>query len=115
DAAQRYGAALLEHTERHAIRVWRLWAGCFQAMVRAKRGDLDAGLALLRSQLDEAGDARGLPRFLLPMGEFAACLGAANEAEKGVAAGGEALGGFQGRQGQGGGPGLFGLHGELRL
>src|SRR5262249_17485809 len=54
DAAERHGAALHEHAERHAIRLWRVWAGCFQAMVRAKRRD-DGGLALLRSELERAG------------------------------------------------------------
>jgi predicted ATPase len=47
---------------------------------------IDAGLALLRSEIDRAGDARFLPRFLLPLGELAACLGEANEIEKGLAA-----------------------------
>jgi len=60
DAAERYGEVLLEHTERHAIRPWRLWAGCFKGMVMAKRGDIDAGLALLRSEIDRAGDANVL-------------------------------------------------------
>jgi predicted ATPase/DNA-binding winged helix-turn-helix (wHTH) protein len=86
DAAEHYGDVLLEHTERHGIRLWRLWAGCFRGMVMAKRGDVDAGLALLRSEIDRAGDARYLPRFLLLLGEFAACLGEAGEIENGIAA-----------------------------
>ena len=53
DAAERYGEVLFEHTERHAIRLWRLWAGCFKGIVMAKRGDIDAGLALLRSEIDQ--------------------------------------------------------------
>jgi hypothetical protein len=115
DAAERYGAALLEHTERHAIRVWRLWAGCFLGMVRAKRGDVDAGLALLRSQLDQAGDARYLPRFLLPLGELAACLGEANEAEQGLAAAEEALARCKARQEHWYVPELLRIKGELML
>jgi tetratricopeptide (TPR) repeat protein len=84
DAAERYGSALLEHTERHAIRVWRLWAGCFKGMVVARRGDVDAGLAILRSELERAGDARFLPRFLFPLGEFAMYLGNAGEIAQGL-------------------------------
>src|SRR5262249_48795707 len=84
DAAEHYGDVLLEHAERHAIRLWRLWAGCFRGMVMARRGDVDAGLALLRGEIDRAGDAKFLPRFLLPLGEFAACLGEANEIESGI-------------------------------
>jgi predicted ATPase len=91
DAAERYGAALLEHTERHAIRVWGIWAGCFKGMVMVRRGDGAEGLALLRSELERAGDARFLPRFLFPLGEFAACLGEAGEIEQGLAIVTEAL------------------------
>jgi predicted ATPase len=91
DAAERYGSALLEHTERHAIRVWRLWAGCFKGMVIARRGELAAGLELLRAELERAGDARFLPRFLFPLGEFAACLGDAGEVGQGLIIVNEAL------------------------
>ena len=115
DAAERYGEVLLEHTERHAIRPWRLWAGCFKGMVMAKRGDIDAGLALLRSEIDRAGDARLLPRFLLPLGELAACLGQANEIEKGLAAVNETLGRCKARQEQWYVPELLRIKGELML
>jgi predicted ATPase/DNA-binding winged helix-turn-helix (wHTH) protein len=115
DAAERYGEALFEHTERHAIRLWRLWAGCFKGMVMAKRGDIDAGLALLRSEIDRAGDARLLPRFLLPLGEFAACLGEANEIEKGLAAVEETLGRCKARHEQWYVPELLRIKGELML
>jgi predicted ATPase/DNA-binding winged helix-turn-helix (wHTH) protein len=115
DAAERYGEALFEHTERHAIRLWRLWAGCFKGMVMAKRGDIDAGLALLRSEIDRAGDARLLPRFLLPLGELAACLGQANEMEKGLAAVEETLGRCKARHEQWYVPELLRIKGELML
>jgi predicted ATPase/DNA-binding winged helix-turn-helix (wHTH) protein len=115
DAAERYGEALFEHTERHAIRLWRLWAGCFKGMVMAKRGDIDAGLALLRSEIDRAGDARLLPRFLLPLGELAACLGEANEIEKGLAAVEETLGRCKARHEQWYVPELLRIKGELML
>ena len=84
DAAERYGSALTEHTERHAIRVWRLWAGCFKGMVIARRGDVETGLAILRSELESAGDARFLPRFLFPLGKFAMYLGEAGEVAQGL-------------------------------
>jgi predicted ATPase len=115
DAAERYGEVLLEHTERHAIRLWRLWAGCFKGMVMAKRGDIDAGLMLLRSEIDRASDARFLPRFLLPLGELAACLGEANEIEKGLAAVDETLGRCKARQEQWYVPELLRIKGELML
>lgn len=84
DAAERHGTELLEHTERHAIRLWGLWARAFNAAVIAKRGDLATGLPLLREELNRAGDARFLPRFLPLLGELAACFGEADQAERGL-------------------------------
>jgi predicted ATPase/DNA-binding winged helix-turn-helix (wHTH) protein len=115
DAAERYGQALFEHTERHAIRLWRLWAGCFKGIVMAKRGNIDAGLALLRSEIDRAGDARFLPRFLFPLGELVACLGEANEIRKGLAAVEEALERCQAKHEQWYVPELLRIKGELIL
>ena len=79
DAAERYGALLLDHTERHPIRLWNIWARCFLGLVIAKRGDIDAGLQALRGGLELAGEAKFLPRFLLLLGEFAASLGETGE------------------------------------
>jgi predicted ATPase len=115
DAAEHYGEVLLEHTERHAIRLWRLWAGCFRGMVMAKRGDVGAGLALLRSEIDRAGDAKFLPRFLLPLGEFAACLGEAAEIENGLAAVDQTLERCKARQEEWYVPELLRIKGELML
>jgi predicted ATPase/class 3 adenylate cyclase/DNA-binding winged helix-turn-helix (wHTH) protein len=84
DAAERYGAMLLDHTEHHPIRLWNIWARCFIGLVVAKRGDIDAGLRALRGGLEQAGEARFLPRFLLLLGEMAACLGKAGEVGVGL-------------------------------
>lgn len=83
DAAQRYGTELLEHTDRHAIRLWGLWARAFNALVIAKRTNVETGLPLLRDELNRAGDARFLPRFLPLLGELAACFGQANQVHHG--------------------------------
>ena len=91
DAAEHYCATLIEHTERHPIRLWNIWAHCFRGMLMVKRGDVSAGLEVLRTALDHAGGARLLPRFLLPLGELAACLGEAGEAARGLATIDEAL------------------------
>ncbi len=85
DAAARYGAMLLDHTERHPVRLWHVWARCFNASVVARRGDIGAGLGALRGALQEAGEARFLPRFLLVLGELATCLGTAGEVGLGLA------------------------------
>ena len=91
DAAARYGEMLLDHTERHPIRLWNIWARCFIGLVTAKRGDIDGGLRALRGGLEQAGDARFLPRFLLLLGEMAACLGKAGEIGLGLETVEEAL------------------------
>jgi predicted ATPase/DNA-binding winged helix-turn-helix (wHTH) protein len=91
DAAARYGAMLLDHTERHAVRLWNIWARCFNGLVTARRGDLPGGLRALRDGLELAGAAKFLPRFLLPLGEFAACLGEAGEGELALETVAEAL------------------------
>jgi predicted ATPase/DNA-binding winged helix-turn-helix (wHTH) protein len=85
DAAERYGTMLLEHADRYGPRVWHVWAGCFNGLVMAKRGDLADGLGALRGGLEQAGDARLLPRFLLLLGELAVCLGEAGEVAPGLA------------------------------
>jgi predicted ATPase len=84
DAAERYGAMLLEHTDRHGPRVWHIWAGCFNSLVMAKRGDISGGLRALRGGLEQAGDAKFLPRFLLLLGELAVCLGKAGDVALGL-------------------------------
>jgi len=84
DAAERYGAMLLDHTERHPIRLWQIWARCFNGLVIAGRGDTSAGLEALRAGLEQAGEARFLPRFLLLLGELAACLGKTGEIALGL-------------------------------
>jgi len=97
DAAERYGAMLLEHAERHGPRVWHLWAGCFNGLVTAKRDDIIGGLRALQGGLEQAGDARFLPRFLLLAGELAMCLGEAGEVARGLATVEEALARCQAR------------------
>jgi hypothetical protein len=115
DAAERYGTDLFEHADRHAIRLWRVWATSFKALVIARRGDLDAGLALLRSELNEAGDAKFLPRFLFLLGELSACLGEANEVGAGLALVQETLARCHARQEQWCAPELLRIRGELIL
>jgi predicted ATPase len=91
DAAARYGAMLLDHTERHPVRLWHAWARCFNAMVMIKRGDIAGGLIVLQGELEQAGEAKFLPRFLLPLGELAACLGETGAVSAGLATADEAL------------------------
>ncbi|OAF19390.1 ATP-binding protein [Bradyrhizobium neotropicale] len=91
DAAESYCKLLIEHTERHPIRLWNIWAHAFTGVVMARRGAVAAGLTALRKALEQAGDARYLPRFLLPLGELAVCLGEAGDVSLGLATVDEAL------------------------
>jgi predicted ATPase/DNA-binding winged helix-turn-helix (wHTH) protein len=115
DAAERYGNDLLEHTERHSVRLWRLWAKAFNAMVAAKRGNLERGLHLLREELDRTGDAHFLPRFLPLLGELAACFGEANQVGQGLEVIEETLTRCRARQERWYLPELIRIKGELML
>ena len=54
-------------------------------MIVVKRGDVETGLPLLREELNRAGDARFLPRFLPLLGELSACFGEGDQADRGLA------------------------------
>jgi predicted ATPase len=115
DAAERYAAMLIEHTERHPIRLWNLWGRAFRALVMARRGGVEEGMPVLRKALELAGEARFLPRFLLPLGELAACLGEAGEVGQGLAAVDEALARCQARDERWYEAELLRIKGELLL
>src|SRR5262249_33536949 len=57
DAAERYGAMLLEHADRYGPRIWRIWAGCFNGLGMTKCGDIAGGGGAVRGGLEAAGDA----------------------------------------------------------
>ena len=82
--ARRHGLALLNHAERHGIRLWHVWATCFGGLVTLKEGDVEAGLQTMGAAFDEAGDARFLPRYMVLLGEYAAALGQAGDVARGV-------------------------------
>jgi hypothetical protein len=84
DAAQRHGEMLLDHAGRHGLRLWETWARCFLGVVTVRRGEVAAGIASLRAQIELAGDALRLPRFLFLLGELSACLGEVGDARRGL-------------------------------
>ena len=75
NAAARYGSMLIAHTERYPVRLWNIWGRCFLGLVETARSDITAGLRTLETGLEQAGEARFLPRFLLLQGEVAQLLG----------------------------------------
>ncbi len=115
EAAERYGTELLEHTDRHAIRLWGLWARAFNALVITRRTNVETGLPLLRDELNRAGDARFLPRFLPLLGELAACFGQANQVHHGLDTIENALARCNDRQERWYLPELLRIKGELML
>ncbi|MBR1087087.1 winged helix-turn-helix domain-containing protein [Bradyrhizobium manausense] len=114
-AAERHGTELLEHTDRHAIRLWGLWARAFNALVITRRAGIETGLPLLRDELNRAGDARFLPRFLPLLGELAACFGQANQVHHGFDTVESALARCNDRQERWYLPELLRIKGELML
>jgi predicted ATPase/DNA-binding winged helix-turn-helix (wHTH) protein len=84
DTAQRHGEMLLDHAGRHGLRLWETWARCFLGVVTVRRGEVTAGIASLRAEIERAGDALRLPRFLFLLGELSACLGEAGDAAHGL-------------------------------
>jgi predicted ATPase/DNA-binding winged helix-turn-helix (wHTH) protein len=67
-AAEHYVEMLRDHSTRHALGRWRVFGRCYQGMLLVHRGDVDAGLRLLRdtfAESDAAGDAARLTAFLI--------------------------------------------------
>ncbi len=84
DAAQRNGEMLVNHAGRHGLRLWEIWARCFLGVVTVRRGEVAAGNASLLAEIEHAGDALRLPRFLFLLGELSTCLGEAGDAARGL-------------------------------
>jgi predicted ATPase len=78
-AARRYAAVLLDHSEKHGLHLWHVWAQCFDGLVRIKQGDIEPGLDAMRAALDAAGDAGFLPRYMVLRAECAMALGQAGD------------------------------------
>jgi predicted ATPase/DNA-binding winged helix-turn-helix (wHTH) protein len=115
DAAERYCAALLDHTERYPTRIWYQWATCFKGVLMARRGNLVTGLSVLRNELDQAGDAKSLPRFLILFSELATCLVEAGEFASGLSTIDETLAHCERRNEQWYMPELLRIRGDLLL
>jgi len=51
--AEHYVGMLLDHSTRHSLTQWRAYGRCHQGALAIRRGDLNAGLRLLRAGFDE--------------------------------------------------------------
>ena len=54
-AAEHYVGMLLDHSTRHSLAHWHAFGCCHQGALAIKRGDLNAGLPLLRAGFHELG------------------------------------------------------------
>ena len=70
-AAARYVAMLLESSTTHVLPIWRSWGHRFQGTLLIWNGDLENGLRLLRSSLEQPPEASFQPRFTWFLGQLA--------------------------------------------
>jgi predicted ATPase/DNA-binding winged helix-turn-helix (wHTH) protein len=64
-AAGHYADMLLDHAKRHALGRWQLYGRGYQGAVAIRRGDIAAGLRLLRASFEELGETGIIaPRFM---------------------------------------------------
>jgi predicted ATPase/DNA-binding winged helix-turn-helix (wHTH) protein len=83
-AAEHYVDMLLDHSTRHALARWHAFGRSYRGVLLIQRGDLDMGLRLIRSGLDEPGAAGSIPRFFTFL--MAEALGRAGQIAGGLAA-----------------------------
>ena len=62
-AAEHYVEMLLDHSTRYGLAHWRNYGCCYRGMLAIQRGDVNAGLRLLRAGFDEPGAAGSAPRL----------------------------------------------------
>ncbi|TMK26819.1 MAG: hypothetical protein E6G69_16240 [Alphaproteobacteria bacterium] len=84
-AAEHYGTMLLDHSTRHALAHWRAYGRSFQGALVIQRGDVLAGLRLLRAGFDEFGEAGSAVLRLIEL-LMAEALGRAGQNAEGLAA-----------------------------
>jgi predicted ATPase/DNA-binding winged helix-turn-helix (wHTH) protein len=87
--AERYVEMLLDHSSRYALARWRAFGHSYQGVLLIERGDLSAGLRLLRAGFDEPGSAATIPRLFRFL--MAEALGRAGQIADGLAAIEEAI------------------------
>jgi predicted ATPase/DNA-binding winged helix-turn-helix (wHTH) protein len=58
ERAERFTTMLLDETERHALDIWHTYGNCYKGQIIVRRGDVQAGLPLVRAAVDELRGAR---------------------------------------------------------
>jgi len=57
-AVERSVAMLLDYSAKHVLVFWHAWGRCLEGTLFIKRGDVETGLPLLRTALDELREAK---------------------------------------------------------
>jgi predicted ATPase/DNA-binding winged helix-turn-helix (wHTH) protein len=91
DAAERFNAILLDHTERYGLDYLRAYSECFSGQILMKRGNFAAGLRLCRSATDNLREARSVQYLTAFLGALAEGSGEARHVAEGLTAVNEAL------------------------
>ena len=90
-AAEHWVTMLIEHSERHALAVWRIWGRCWNGVLLIRRGNAATGVPLLRAALHELRAAGYVLRYTGFLGVLAHALGGAGQVDQGLATIAEAL------------------------
>jgi predicted ATPase len=114
-AAEHYVGMLLDHSTRHALALWHASGRSHRGVLVIKRGDVIAGLGLLRAGLDEFGKERFAPRSLIFLTEMGEALGRAGEIVDGLAVAAGAIARSEQTQGRWAIADLLRVKGELLL
>ncbi|MET4023796.1 winged helix-turn-helix domain-containing protein [Bradyrhizobium sp. S3.2.12] len=91
DAADRYVTTLIDLSTRYSLSRYLAFGRSLRGLLVIKRGDIAAGLQLLRSSLDELGEVNAAFRSFLFMGEMAEALGRVGQISEGLFALEEAI------------------------
>jgi predicted ATPase/DNA-binding winged helix-turn-helix (wHTH) protein len=90
-AAEHYVEMLLDHSTQNALALWRSFGQGHHGVLVIKRGGVVGGLRLLRTSLDEIGEARSALGLITLLDVMAEALGRAGQIANGLAAIEEAL------------------------
>jgi predicted ATPase/TolB-like protein/cytochrome c-type biogenesis protein CcmH/NrfG len=86
ETAEHWIAMLLDHSAKHALGAWNALGRVFEAVLSIRRGDVAAGLPLLRTALDGLRETGFLHRYLGSLSAFAEAMVRAGHTAEGLAA-----------------------------
>jgi predicted ATPase/DNA-binding winged helix-turn-helix (wHTH) protein len=82
-AAERYVTMLLDRSAAHALPIWQSWGHRFEGTLLIWNGEIERGLQLLRTSLEQLPEAGFQPRFTWFLGQLAQAFGRAGRIAEG--------------------------------